>query len=33
MRYHERYKTLMFNDKLIQLSIKDDIEERLMDLE
>ena len=33
MRYHDRYKTMMFNDKLVQLTIQDEYEERLMDLE
>ena len=33
MRYHDRYKTMMFNDKLIQLTILDEYEEKMMDLE
>lgn len=33
MRYHDRYKTLLFNDRLIHITIRDDIEERLMDRE
>lgn len=33
MRYHDRFKTMLFNDKLIHLTIRDDVEERLMDRE
>lgn len=33
MRYHERYKTMLFNDRLIHMTVRDDIEERLMDRE
>jgi len=33
MRYHDRYKTMLFNDRLVNLTIRDDIEERLMDRE
>lgn len=33
MRYHDRYKTLLFNDRLVHLTIRDDLEERLMDRE
>ena len=33
MRYHDRYKTMLFNDRLIHMSIRDDLEERLMDRE
>lgn len=33
MRYHDRYKTMLFNDRLIHLTIRDDYEERMMDRE
>ena len=33
MRYQDRYKTMLFNDRLINLTIRDDLEERLMDRE
>ena len=33
MRYHDRYKTMLFNDKLVHMTIRDDHEERLMDRE
>ena len=33
MRYHDRYKTMLFNDRLIHLTIRDDLEERQMDRE
>jgi hypothetical protein len=33
MRFRDRYKTLLFNDRLVHLTIKDDREERLMDRE
>jgi hypothetical protein len=33
MRYHDRYKTMLFNDRLIHMTIRDDFEERLMDRE
>jgi hypothetical protein len=33
MRYQDRYKTMLFNDRLVHMSIRDDLEERLMDRE
>jgi len=33
MRYHDRFKTMLLNEKLIHLTIRDDLEERLMDRE
>lgn len=33
MRYHDRYKTMLFNDRLVHMTIRDDHEERLMDRE
>lgn len=33
MRYHDRFKTMLFNEKLIHLTIRNDEEERLMDRE
>lgn len=33
LRYHDRYKTLLFNERLIHVTVRDDIEERLMDRE
>ena len=33
MRYHDRYKTMLFNDRLVHMTIRDDFEERLMDRE
>lgn len=33
MRYFERYKTMLVNDKLVHISVADEIEERLMDRE
>jgi len=33
MRYHDRYKTILFEDKLVHLTIKTDIDEQLMDHE
>ena len=33
MRYHDRFKTMLLNEKLIHLTIRDDVEERLMDRE
>lgn len=33
MRYNERYKTMLFNDRLIHMTIRNEIEERLMDRE
>ena len=33
MRYHDRYKTMLFNDRLVHITIRDDLEERLMDRE
>jgi len=33
MRYHDRFKTMLFNERLVHLTIRDDLEERLMDRE
>jgi hypothetical protein len=33
MRYHDRYKTMLFNDTLIHMTIRDDYEEIQMDRE
>lgn len=33
MRYNDRFKTMVFNEKLIHISIKDEVEERLFDRE
>ena len=33
MRYHERYKTMLFNDRLVNMTIRDEFEERLMNKE
>lgn len=33
MRYHDRFKTMVFREKLIHISIKDEVEERLLDRE
>lgn len=33
MRYHDRFKTMLFNDRLVHMTIRDDLEERLMDRE
>ena len=33
MRYNERYKTMLFNDRLIHMTIRNQIEERQMDRE
>ena len=33
MRYRERFKTILLNEKLIHITVKDEYEERLMDKE
>ena len=33
MRYQDRFKTMVFNDKVVHLSIKDEVEERILDRE
>jgi hypothetical protein len=33
MRYNDRFKTMVFNDKLVHFTIKDEVEERLLDRE
>ena len=33
MRYHDRFKTMVFDEKLIHISIRDEHEERLLDHE
>lgn len=33
MRFHDRFKTMVFNEKLVHISIKDEKEEKLFDRE
>jgi hypothetical protein len=33
MRYHDRFKTMVLNNQVVHLSIRDEQEERLMDRE
>lgn len=33
LRYHDQYKTMLFNDRLIHVTVRDEIEERLMERE
>ena len=33
MRYHDRFKTIVLNNKLMHMSIRDEFEERLIDRE
>lgn len=33
MRFNDRYKTMLFNERLIHMSIRDDYEEKLMNRE
>ena len=33
MKYYDRFKTMVFNEKLVHMSIKDEIEEKKMDSE
>ncbi len=33
MRFHDRYKTMLLNERVIHLTIRDEIEEKLMDRE
>ena len=33
MRYNDRFKSLPFNDKMVHLTVKNEMEERMMDRE
>lgn len=33
MRYHDRFKSILFNGKVVHLSIKDEVEERMLEKE
>ena len=33
MRFHDRYKTMLINERVIHLTIRDEFEEKLMDRE
>jgi hypothetical protein len=33
MRFHDKYKTMLLNERVIHLTIRDETEEKLMDRE